>query len=245
MACKEGLYLLPNLLDETSSYRENFPTCLDEVIPSLDGLIAESHKGARRFLCRFCYPENRSFREVPISLLNEHTTQTELQDLLVPLKRGEKWGLISDAGLPIFADPGSDLVFLCQKNRIPVHPLPGPSSIFYALMLSGFSAQNFTFHGYLPRQDAELKQKLWQMEKRVRLEKQTQLFIEAPYRNLKLLEVLLRELQSTTYLAVCWNLTAPSQGVMIDRIVKWKQRPLPPLKKMPAVFLIADGTSKR
>lgn len=245
MECKAGLYLLPNLLDEAGSHQESFPVCIDEVVPALDGLIAESHKGGRRFLRRFCYPEGRSFREVPISLLNEHTTQAEVQALLKPLRRGERWGLVSDAGLPIFADPGADLVFLCQKDRIPIHPLPGPSSILYALMLSGFSAQNFAFHGYLPRQDVELKQKLVRIEQIAKREKQTQLFIEAPYRNLKLMEKLLRELQPTTYLAVCWNLTAPSQGVIVDRIAKWRRMALPSLKKIPAVFLIAEGASKR
>ncbi|MEM7174722.1 MAG: SAM-dependent methyltransferase [Chlamydiota bacterium] len=239
MDLKAGLYLLPNLLNPAGAHRDNFPACMSDMVPVLDGLIAESQKGGRRFLSRFCYPQGKSFREVPIALLNEHTTQSEMQALIEPLKRAEKWGLISDAGLPILADPGADLVSLCRKKCIPVHVLPGPSSLLYALMLSGFSAQNFAFHGYLPRRDPQLKRKLAQLEQATKCERQTQLFIEAPYRNLKLMETLLGQLQPTTYLAVCWDLTAVSQGVIVERIAKWRQISAPPIKKIPAVFLIA------
>ena len=130
----------------------------------LTGLIAESEKEGRRFLRRFAYEEGRSFRDIPIEILNEHSTRVDLASLKHLLKKGGKWGLVADVGLPTLADPGADLVFSCHAEKIPVYPLPGTSSIFYALMLSGFSAQNFAFQGYLPRKE----RLLWQKKKRDR-----------------------------------------------------------------------------
>ena len=237
------LFLLPNVLDEELSHRDFFPPNLEDIIPVLDGLIAESPKGGRRFLKRFSYPEGKSFRAVPIQLLNEHSTQEELEELLEPLKRGEQWGLIADAGLPVLADPGSHLVMCLHELSIPVHAFPGPSSIVYALMLSGLSAQNFAFHGYLPKRPNELASKLKNLEKRGRYEKQTQVFIEAPYRTEKLLRFLLETLEEDTLLSLAWNLTLPTQGVRTKTVKEWKRKPLPSLQKAPAVFLFKPRES--
>jgi len=231
------LLLLPNLLDEELSHRDFFPPNLEDIIPTLDGLIAESPKGGRRFLKRFSYPEGKSFRDTPIHLLNEHSTDEEIKELLEPLKQGEKWGLISDAGLPVLADPGSRLVMYLHELSIPVQAFPGPSSIVYALMLSGLPAQNFAFHGYLPQRPGELSFKLKDLEKRASYEKQTQVFIEAPYRTEKLLRFLLEVLEGDTLLSLAWNLTLPTQGVRTQTVKEWKKKPLPSLKKTPAVFL--------
>ena len=137
MSIYKGLYLLPNLLSEELDHRDYLPRSVDEIIPKLDGVFAESPKGARRYLKRFTYPEPKTFREVPIELLNEHTKIEDLEELLIPLKRGESWGIVSDCGLPVLADPGSGLILLAHKHQIPVHAYPGPSSIVQALMLSG------------------------------------------------------------------------------------------------------------
>lgn len=235
------LLLLPNLLDEELDHTDFFPSSLDAVVPTLDGLIAESPKGGRRFLKRFTYPEGKTFREIPILLLNEHSTDDALEELLIPLKRGEKWGLISDAGLPVLADPGARLVKRLHELKITAIAFTGPSSIVYALMLSGLSAQSFSFHGYLPKKPEELRHKLKKLEK----EGQTQVFIEAPYRTSKLLQFLLETLDGDTVLCLAWNLTLPAQGVRTQTVREWRKKPLPELHKVPAVFLFESYAKKK
>ncbi len=239
MAVSPGLYLLPNLLSPDAGDEQGFLGSFQPLVLALDGVIAESEKGARHFLRRFGSLHRAPLSELPISLCNEHKTAAEIAALTAPLERKEAWGLLSDAGLPILADPGSDLVFLCRRKNIPVHPLPGPSSLFYALMLSGFPAQNFAFQGYLPRKEGALRKKLILMERAAKKEGQTQLFIEAPYRTQKMIDSVLDCLEEKTYFAVFWNLTAPSEGGRVDRVSCWKKGPLPCLNKAPAVFLIS------
>lgn len=114
------LYLFPNVLDETQSHQDFFPRSVDEHVSEIEGIIAESEKSARAFLKRFNFSGGRTFREIPIKLLNEHTTEMELKELLTPLIAKQKWGLISDCGLPCLADPGAKIVTLAHKNNIPV-----------------------------------------------------------------------------------------------------------------------------
>lgn len=220
------LYLLPNLLDESLDHSIFLPSIIGEIVSSLDGMIAESEKGARRFMKRF----TDRFRQIPVCLLNEHTG--EIDSLISPLQKGENWGLISDGGLPVLADPGARLVRRLHTLKIPIETFPGPSSIVYALQLSGFSAQTFTFHGYSPKDEKVLKEKLRTLPK-----DHTHLFIEAPYRTDKFLKNLVYGLQDETDLSVAWNLTLPSQGVKTEKIRQWKKE-LPTLGKVPAVFVI-------
>lgn len=220
------LYILPNLLDESLDHNVFLPPNLGEVVSSLDGIIAESERAARRFMKRF----TDNFRDIPIRLLNEHTK--EIETLLPPFQKGEKWGLLSDAGLPVLADPGAPLIRRLHSLKVPVQTFPGPSAIIYALQLSGLSAQNFTFHGYGPKDEKELKEKLRTLPK-----DHTHLFIEAPYRTDKFLKNLVYNLQDETDLSVSWNLTLPSQGIKTQKIVEWKKA-LPSLGKVPAVFVI-------
>lgn len=221
------LYLLPNLLDENADPNLFLPQSIKDVVEKLDGIIAESEKGARQFLKRF----TSRFREIPILLLNEHTD--DLEPLLIPLKKGEQWGLISDAGLPILADPGAILVRHLHDLEIAVTTFPGPSSIIYALQLSGFSAQRFTFYGYPPKDEKKLEELLRTLPKN-----HTHIFIEAPYRTDAFLKKLVSSLQGETDLSVAWNLTTPSQGVRTSSIREWKKG-LPTLGKIPAVFVIS------
>jgi len=225
------LYLLPNLLGEELSHESFLPSSVTKATQSLDGLIAESEKGARRYLKRF----TKNFREIPILLLNEHTD--EIDTLLAPLQKGETWGLISDAGLAALADPGAQLIRRLHSLKIPIETFPGPSSIIYALQLSGLFAQSFTFHGYAPRKEDVLKEKLRTLPK-----DHTHIFIEAPYRSDKLLNLLVHGLQDETDLSVSWNLTLPNQGVRTDSIKKWKGS-IPKLGKVPAVFVIRGKKS--
>ena len=231
----KGLILLPNALDPTLDSSGFLTPVLSDVVPLLTGIIAESEKGARTFLKRFTFEEPKTFRDVPIHLLNEHSSPDDLQNLIKILKNGESWGLISDCGLPVMADPGAQLVRLARQENIPVQAYPGPSSIVLALMLSGLSGQAFTFHGYLPREPKPLKNKVGLIEK---LKGQSHIFIEAPYRTEKLLSVLLDELSGEMTLCVAWNLTLPDQEVIVKKVKEWKKELLPDLKKKPAVFVV-------
>jgi len=227
------LLLLPNLLDESLSHRDFLPQSVDEAVSNIDGLIAESDKSARAFLKRFSFTPPKTFREVPISLLNEHTDNTALLALLTPLERGERWGLISDCGLPSLADPGASLVALAHKRGIQIQAYPGPSSLVLALQLSGLSGQRFAFHGY-PKKEA------LEMQRQMRLLEQldsTHLFIEAPYRSGKFLEQLIGYLSDKTLLSVAWDLTLPTQCVITEQVASWRIRSLPNLHKRPAIFL--------
>lgn len=209
------LYLLPNTLHEHSVW--------DFQPPALDALIAESEKGGRTYLKRFCHTT------LPIYLLNEHTKNPlELLDL-----KEERIGLISDGGMPCLADPGAQLVLAARQKGISVQAFPGPSSIILGLMLSGFSAQVFTFHGYLSRDSAELTKQIRAFPK-----KMTHIFIEAPYRNDKMVAHLLKNLHENDLLCVAWNLTAPDEGVLTQSVKHWKAQSFPNFDKKPAVFLV-------
>jgi len=233
-----SLILLPNVLHEGEEDIKNvFPPIVQDKVVALQGLIAESEKEARRYLKRFTFPEGRTFREVPLRLLNEHTTPQELNDLLKPLVKGETWGLISDAGLPCLADPGANLVAIARKRGIAIEAIPGPSSLFLALMLSGLSAQRFTFHGYLEREPSKLASQIKELEKQSLKNHQTQMCIEAPYRSQNLLQALIQELAPSTVLSTCVKLTAPDQAVWTLPVKEWRKKPLPDLHKKPAVFL--------
>lgn len=223
------LYLLPNLLDESAPSDPFLPISVSAAVGSIQGLIAESEKMGRRYLRRFISHE--AMAKCPLATLNEHTK--ELAVLLEPLQRGETWGLISDAGLPCIADPGADLVWLAHQRGIPVETFVGPSSIVMALQLSGLGGQQFAFHGYLPREGAELESKIRELEKKPG----TQIWIEAPYRSAKMLDALKNALQPATKLCVAVNLTMSTQRVVSQPVAKWKQS-LFPLEKEPAVFLI-------
>jgi 16S rRNA (cytidine1402-2'-O)-methyltransferase len=227
------LLLLPNLLNETDTVDQWLPKSVGEAVQTLQGIIAESEKEARRYLKRFL-PE--TFRNVPIRLLNEHTT--EIEPLLEPLRKGERWGLISDCGLPCLADPGAALVKRARQLKIPIEAYAGPSSIVLALMLSGLSGQHFTFHGYLEREEAKLTSQIRTLEG----QSGTHICIEAPYRSPKLLTHLIATLHPKTILSVAWDIGAPTQGVITEAVATWRTLSLPPLDKKPAVFLF--GTQK-
>lgn len=223
------LYLLPNLLDESLNIEDFFPKRVRNAVEEIQGLICESEKIARRYLRKFLSHDEMA--KMPLTLLNEHTE--DLGALIAPLKKGEVWGLISDAGLPCIADPGAKLVWLAHQNNIEVEALIGPSSIILALQLSGFDAQNFSFHGYLPRKEGELNSKILELEKK----KGTHLWIEVPYRSQKMLDLLKRVLKPNTRLCVAANLTMPTQKARSQNVSDWKKDSFS-LGKEPAVFLI-------
>jgi 16S rRNA (cytidine1402-2'-O)-methyltransferase len=230
---KGKLILLPNVLDESLDADPFLPASLTSTVSSIEGLIAESEKSARRYLRRFISHDKMA--ALPLKLLNEHTPPKEIEVLLEPLLKGEIWGLISDAGLPCIADPGADLVRAARRSGVDVEAVPGPCSLILALQLSGFSGQRFAFHGYLPREVLDLEKAVRELERGSLGE--TQIWIEAPYRSGKMLEILKSSLQPSTYLSVAVNLTSPTQRVVSQTIKEWRSTHFE-LGKEPAVFLI-------
>ena len=233
------LYLLPNLLDQSQNHELFLPRQLEEIIPQLDGLIAESDKAARVFLKRFRL--KKTLQETPVHLLNEHTTKEDLKALVEPLEKGQIWGLISDAGLPCIADPGAQLVRLLHARSIPVHAISGPSSIVLALMMSGFSGQRFSFHGYLPKEEKERHRQILFFEEDARRYERTQIFIEVPYRSEALLKEFLKTLKGDTMLSVAYDITLPTEKVIAKSVKEWQKIELPDIQKKPAIFLLASS----
>lgn len=230
-----SLYLLPNLLSDELLPDSFLPKRVSEVIAELDGLIVENEKVARKYLSKFKI--KMAIQSMPLVVLDEHTKSNEIAGLLDPLLRGEKWGLLSDAGLPCIADPGHQLVYAAHHKGIAVEALVGPCSIVLALMLSGLPAQNFSFHGYLPREPEDRKKRIASLEQEAKRQERTQICIETPYRNQELLADFLAVLQPTSRLAVAWDLTMPTEQVVTAKISEWKKRALPDIRKKPAIFL--------
>lgn len=241
---KTTLVLLPNVLDESLSHEGFLPANINELVSGLDGLIAESEKGGRKFLMRFTFSNARTFRDIPIRLLNEHSDTSDIDELVKTINEGGRWGLISDCGLPCIADPGAQLVARMQHNKVEIEVVPGPSSIIMALMLSGISSQSFSFNGYLPKKPEQIKPAILQQQKMSAFQKQTQIYIEAPYRSKKTLQYLISYLAPDTELCVAWNLTLKTQGVITKTVSQWKGTALPDLNKMPAVFLFRSAPAK-
>jgi 16S rRNA (cytidine1402-2'-O)-methyltransferase len=228
-----GLYLLPNLLASQDQWANFLPKKVEDIVVHLDALIAESKKAGRRFLQHFL---PRSFRDLPIHLLNEHSSSTEMCTLVEEIGQGGRWGLVSDAGLPCLADPGAELVLELQQKGIGIRTLAGPSAISFALLLSGLGGQSFAFHGYLPIQRKRTFLKV--MEQRSREEASTQIFIETPYRNQHSFKELVSILRKNTYLSCAVDLTLPTEWVCTQSVEKWRISPTPNLQKRPCVFLI-------
>jgi 16S rRNA (cytidine1402-2'-O)-methyltransferase len=226
------LYLLPNLLHDEADHHLYLPAAIADVIAKLDGVICETEKPARKYLGRF------KRASLPLMLLNEHTKEEELHDLLKPLLEGKTIGLLSDAGLPCIADPGSLLVARARRAGIRVEAISGPCSITLALMLSGFPGQRFSFHGYLPRESAARKQAIRQLEQKAQKEQSTEIFIEAPYRNQELFKDAIETIQPKTSFAVACDLTCPTEEVHVHTGKEWKAKQAPDLHKRPTIFLI-------
>lgn len=237
------LYLLPNTLSQEEDALKTLPSGVQEVVCGLQHLIAESEKGGRQFLKRFSFHEPKTFRDITIHLLNEHTTKVQKTDLIHQVKEGGNWGLVSDCGMPCLADPGEDFVHLAHENKIPVEVIMGPSSLFLALILSGLNSQRFNFAGYLPREEPLLKKQIKELEKHSCLHNAVCFFIETPYRNEKLFEQLLSHLDVNTKLCVAVDLTLKTQWVSTKTILQWKKGDKPCLNKRPSVFLLRSDRS--
>jgi 16S rRNA (cytidine1402-2'-O)-methyltransferase len=228
------LYLIPAPLGE-GDISWMLPVGVQQRLASLEQFIVEHPKTARHFLKQVgCL---QPLQRIKLDVLNEHTGSGELEALLSPLLDGVDVGLLSEAGCPAVADPGAGLVRLAHQKHIRVAPLVGPSSILLALMASGLNGQHFCFHGYLPVAQDLRDKKIIQLEKTSMTAGETQIFIETPYRNQKLLEALVQQCRDETDLCVACNLTLADEYVVTRPIVEWRSG-LPELNKKPAVFLL-------
>lgn len=232
-----GLYLIPTQLSDVALDRV-LPAYNVDVVRGIRHFVVESLREARRFLkkCdRSIDIDSLSFQE-----LNEHTDLKDtaaLDNMLEPIARGEAVGVISDAGCPAVADPGTDLVAIAQRKGYKVIPLVGPSSILMGLMASGFNGQRFAFEGYLPV-DAQARQsRLKEMTRRIEREQQTQIFIEAPYRNNQLIADLAAHLPARMRLCVASNITGENQSIITRTLAEWKQARYD-YHKIPTIFLL-------
>ena len=240
---KGTLYLIPNSLGAGALDRV-IPSPVRELTASLDYFVAENAKTARGFLklVSETHALCRAIQEIEIRELNVHTTAADVPALLAPLQSGRHAGLLSEAGVPAVADPGADLVRLAHQQQITVKPLVGPSSLLLALMASGLNGQRFAFHGYLPTEAAQRAQRLKQLEQRSRQEKQTQIFIETPYRNDALLQAMAMQCAASTLICIATDLTLPSEFVRTQPASVWKRAlasgQAPDFRKKPTVFLM-------
>ena len=229
-----ALFLIPVTLGETE-HRRVLPEYNRDIVLGIRHFIVENVRTARRFLKRV----DRSIEidDLTFFELNKHTSPKAVAGYLAPLARGESVGIISEAGCPAIADPGADVVAIAQRKGYRVVPLVGPSSILLALMASGFNGQSFAFHGYLPIEAAERTNAIKRLEGRIYSEYQTQLFIETPYRNNKLVEELIRTCRPSTKLCIASNVTCEDEYIHVRPIKEWAEK-VPDLSKKPTLFLI-------
>ncbi len=237
MALEAGLYLIPCQLSDVSLDRV-LPAHNIEVVCGIRFFVVESLRSARRFL-------KKCNRDIDIDALtfnelNEHSDLSDvvaLEALLDPIGRGEPVGVISDAGCPAVADPGADLVAIAQRKGYKVFPLVGPSSILMSLMASGFNGQSFAFEGYLPVDSRARQVRLKELTRRIERERQTQIFIEAPYRNNQLIADLATSLPSGMRLCVASDITGDKQSIVTRTLGQWRQSPYD-YHKIPTIFLL-------
>lgn len=236
MENKGKLYLIPNTLGERN---------LEDIIPNgninkileIKHFIVEDLRNARRFLSKAGW--RGKIEELAFFELNEHSKPRDIVNYLNNAEKGNNIGLLSDAGTPCVADPGADIVSMAHSKEIQVVPLVGPSSILLSLMASGFNGQNFAFLGYLPRERGQRERTIKDLEKKIFRQHQTQIFIEAPYRNNHMLESLINTCSSTTKICVATDLTLETELIISLSAEDWKKRKDPiDIHKRNTIFLL-------
>ena len=230
-----ALYLIPVTLGETE-IGQVLPPYNHDVIVGIKHFIVENIRSARRFLKKT--EKAIDIDQLTFYELNRHTDRKFIGEYLEPLKKGQPVGIISEAGCPAIADPGADVVAIAQQRGYKVIPLVGPSSIIMSVMASGFNGQSFAFNGYLPVEVPQRIKALKKLEQKVQNENQTQLFIETPYRNAKMIETILNALNPKTKLCVAAGITCAEEYIKTRTVAEWKKEKLPDLGKIPAIFVI-------
>jgi 16S rRNA (cytidine1402-2'-O)-methyltransferase len=208
-------------------------------ISDLRFFVVENLRTARRILRKYGYKANFD-SEVQFFEYDKHSKNLSFAEIESWFKQGHSVGLMSEAGMPCIADPGNEVVRLAHKHNIEVEVLSGPSSIFMALVASGLNGQNFAFNGYLPIDMSEKSKKLKTLESRVLSEGQTQLFMETPYRNLGLFELILKTCSPNLYLGIAANIGGQPSIIQTKKISEWKTESSPQLHKLPAIFSLGN-----
>ena len=228
------LYLIPTTLGE-GALSAVIPQDVLQRVRTLEYFVAENPKTARAYLKQV--GTAKPLQELHIATLDEHTPDAAIAGLAAPLRAGHDLGVMSEAGCPGVADPGAKLVLYAQRQRMRVVPLVGPSSILLALMASGLEGQRFAFHGYLPVADAERIKALRELEKQSRRLKQTQIFIETPYRNRKLVQSILKTCAADTLLCIAAEVSLAAEDIRTMTVAQWKKIS-PQLERRPSLFLL-------
>lgn len=235
MRLEKALYLIPvNISD--APLRDVIPPGNLDIVKSLKWIIVENIRTARRFLKRW----DRDFDIDSITFfeLNQHTDPKEISSFLNPLRKGEPMGVMSEAGCPAVADPGAGVVEIAQREGLKVVPMVGPSSILLSLMASGFNGQGFSFNGYLPIDEGARLKAIKDLENIASKRRQTQIFIEAPYRNNKMVRFLADNLRPDTLLCVACNITDPDrESILTMPAAKWRSHHYD-YDKQPSIFLV-------
>ncbi len=234
MNTKGVLYLIPTTLGDNDPM-DVLPALVKRVIEQTDTFIVENDKTARRFIKRIT-PE-KSQPSLNMFHLNKHTDPADLPTFIEPCLNGTNVGLLSEAGCPGVADPGADIVSLAHRNNIKVVPLVGPSSILMSVMASGMNGQSFAFNGYLPIDKSERKSEIKRLERLSFDYNQSQLFIETPYRNNKMLEDLCNVLDRNTQICVACDITLDTEFIKTQSAASWKKN-IVDLHKRPTIFII-------
>jgi 16S rRNA (cytidine1402-2'-O)-methyltransferase len=229
-----SLFLILVTLGETS-IQQVLPPYNKEIILRIKYFIVENVRSARRFLKKT--DNGIHIDELTFYELNKHTDPEQIESYLLPLTNGFHIGVISEAGCPAIADPGSDIVAIAQRKGYRVVPLVGPSSIILSLMASGFNGQSFAFRGYLPVESTERVKKIKQLENLIHHEHQTQIFIETPYRNRKLAEDIIKHCIPSTKLCIAMNITCEKEYIRTLPVKQWANQ-LPDMDKQLCIFLL-------
>lgn len=231
------IYMIPCPIADGESVWEVLPKANLDIMNSLDYFVVENIRSARRFLSKAGI--ERKIDELEFVELNEHTTSaSDVERMLRPIIEGRSAGVISEAGVPGVADPGADIVALAHKHDIRVVPLVGPSSIVMAMMASGQNGQSFSFVGYLPVKEPERTRHIRNLEQRALSERSAQIFIEAPYRNIKLFDTLVKSLKPTVRLTVACDITSHDEYIKTQSIEQWRRTPVPSIEKRPTIFIL-------
>lgn len=228
------MYLIPSPLGDNEP-QEVIPAPVLELLPQIGTYVVEEVKTARRYLSKAGLKGH--IAELEFHELNEHTTQQEVEAMASLFDNGRNIGLITEAGLPAVADPGSALVALCHRKGIEVVPFVGPSSLMMALMSSGLNGQSFAFCGYLPAKTDERRSAIRSIEKRSAIERQTQIFIETPYRNDAMMADLLQNCSGSTRICVAADITLETAYIKTKTVAEWKKAGVT-IGKRPCVFVM-------
>jgi len=234
MKTKGTLFLIPSVIAENTA-ESVLPSCVINLINDIDEFIVEDERSARRYLKNISY--SKPLNSLILHTLNKHTDKNDIPFFIESLLKGNNVGLLSEAGCPCIADPGSEIVKLAHENKIKVKPLVGPSSILLALIASGFNGQNFAFNGYLPIEKNARIKKIKELENKANHNYQTQIFMETPFRNMQLLNDILNCCSTSTLLCIAANITGEDEFIETRTIEEWKNK-IPEINKKTAIFLL-------